>query len=130
MFLRKYYENGSHAVYILYLTDPAQSEADIDTLRGALKNAKGPGNFRNLFVCFPNGKKDGLQLFPVSEVASLRIPPQLMGILPQNAGGFGAIKEAAEVRVENELEVRQSRLKALNEWAGTEMINFLLKNSS
>lgn len=120
LFRRKHYENGSHAGLILYLTDPAQNEADIDALRGALKNAKGPGNFRNLFVYSPDGKKDGLLLIPVSEVAakdefssiknqtrddvlaSLRIPPKLMGIVPQNAGCFGSIKEATEVWVENE----------------------------
>lgn len=69
------------------------------------KDSKGPGNFRNLFVYSPTGKKDGIQLVPVSEVAakdefnsiknqtrddvlaSLRIPPQLMRIVPQNAGG-------------------------------------------
>ncbi len=36
----------------------------------ALKNSKGPGNFRNLFMYAPNGKKDGIQLIPVSEVTA------------------------------------------------------------
>src|SRR5690606_22533736 len=104
LFRRKYYNNGSHAGFILYMNDPAQNEEDVNALRKALKNAKGPGNFRNLFVYSPNGKKDGLQVIPVSEVAAkdefhniknitrddmlagLRIPPQLMGIVPTNAG--------------------------------------------
>jgi capsid portal protein len=56
----------------------------------------------------PNGKKDGIQLIPVSEVtakdeffniknvtrddllAAHRVPPQLMAIVPSNTGGFGA----------------------------------------
>ena len=50
LFRRKYYENGSHAGFILYMTDAAQNEADVDSLRKALKDSKGPGNFRNLFV--------------------------------------------------------------------------------
>nr|WP_256346284.1 MULTISPECIES: site-specific integrase [unclassified Pseudomonas] len=122
LFRRKYYENGSHAGFILYMTDAAQNEADVDSLRKALKDSKGPGNFRNLFVYSPNGKKDGLQIIPVSEVtakdefnsiknqtrddvlASLRIPPQLMGIMPRNAGGFGSIREAAQIYAANELE--------------------------
>jgi hypothetical protein len=29
LFRRKYYENGSHAGFILYLTDPAQNEAEL-----------------------------------------------------------------------------------------------------
>jgi PBSX family phage portal protein len=132
------------AGFILYLTDPAQNEADIDALRNALKNAKGPGNFRNLFVYSPNGKKGGLQLIPVSEVAakdefnsiknqtrddvlaSLRIPPQLMGIVPQNAGGFGSIKEATGVWVENELGAIQARLSAINHWAGASLLGRLV----
>ena len=107
LFRRKYYENGTHAGFILYMTDAAQNEADVDSLRKALKDSKGPGNFRNLFVYSPNGKKDGLQIIPVSEVtakdefnsiknqtrddvlASLRIPPQLMGIVPQNLNFAG-----------------------------------------
>ncbi|MCY1399995.1 phage portal protein, PBSX family [compost metagenome] len=142
LFRRKYYNNGSHAGFILYMTDAAQDQADIDNLRTALKNAKGPGNFRNLFIYAPNGKKEGIQLIPVSEVAAkddfgaiknisrddqlaaLRVYPQLMGIVPQNAGGFGSIKEAAEVWAANELEPLQARLRQVNDWVGEEVIRF------
>eukprot|EP01133_Synstelium_polycarpum_P009652 gene9652-11279_t len=142
LFRRKYYNNGSHAGFILYMTDAAQKEEDIDSLRTALKNSKGPGNFRNLFVYAPAGKKDGIQLIPVSEVAAkdefssiknisrddllaaLRIPPQLMGIVPQNAGGFGSLREAAEVWAVNELEPLQARLAQVNEWLGEEVVRF------
>jgi len=41
LFRRKYYENGSHAGFILYMTDAAQTEADIDALRKALKEIEG-----------------------------------------------------------------------------------------
>lgn len=142
LFRRKYYENGSHAGFILYMTDPAQNEDDVDSLRKALKEAKGPGNFRNLFVYSPNGKKDGLQIIPVSEVAArdefnsiknqtrddilaaLRIPPQLMGIVPQNAGGFGSIREAAEVYGENELGPVMGRLEGVNGWVEAGVVGF------
>ncbi len=33
LFRRKYYQNGSHAGFILYMTDTAQNEGDIDNLR-------------------------------------------------------------------------------------------------
>lgn len=52
------------------MTDAAQSQTDVDNMREALKNSKGPGNFRNLFMYAPNGKKDGIQLIPVSEVTA------------------------------------------------------------
>ena len=70
LFRRRYYQNGSHAGFIMYMTDAAQKEEDVDALRQALKSAKGPGNFRNLFMYAPGGKKDGIQLLPVSEVAA------------------------------------------------------------
>ena len=142
LFRRKYYNNGSHAGFILYMTDPAQNEGDVDAMRQALKSAKGPGNFRNLFMYSPNGKKDGIQLIPISEVAAkddfgsiknisrddmlagLRIPPQLMCIVPQNAGGFGSIRDAALIYAANELEPVQARLAQLNEWIGDEVIRF------
>ncbi|WNC11657.1 phage portal protein [Pseudomonas coleopterorum] len=142
LFRRKYYNNGSHAGFIMYMTDTAQNETDVAALRAALKSAKGPGNFRNLFMYAPGGKKDGIQLIPVSEVAAkdefssiknisrddmlaaLRIPPQLMGIVPQNAGGFGSIKEAAQIWAMNELEPIQARLRQVNDWVGEEVVRF------
>ncbi|WP_425598440.1 phage portal protein [Xanthomonas translucens] len=142
LFRRKYYNNGSHAGFILYLTDAAQKQEDIDNLRTALKNAKGPGNFRNLFLYSPGGNKDGIKLIPVSEVAAkdeftgiksitrddmmaaLRMPPQLMGIVPQNAGGFGNVRDAASVWAAIELEPLQARMLKVNDWLGEDVIAF------
>ncbi|POR46732.1 PBSX family phage portal protein [Paraburkholderia eburnea] len=142
LFRRRYYENGSHAGFILYLTDAAQSQDDVDALRDALKSAKGPGNFRNLFYYAPNGKKDGLQLIPVSEVAAKdeffniknitrddllaahRVPPQLLGIVPSNTGGFGAADTAAKVFGRNEITPLQNQFLAFNDWAGDEIVRF------
>lgn len=142
LFRRKYYLNGSHAGFILYMTDAAQNQDDVDALRKALKEAKGPGNFRNLFMYAPNGKKDGIQLIPVSEVAAKdeffniknvtrddilaahRVPPQLMSIMPNTTGGFGDVEKAAQVFSVNEIEPLQERFKELNEWLGEEVISF------
>lgn len=142
LFRRKYYLNGSHAGFILYMTDTAQNEADIDNLCQALKDSKGPGNFRNLFVYAPNGKKEGIQVIPVSEVAAKddifniknvtrddmlaahRVPPQLMGIIPNNTGGFGDVEKAARVFARNELVPLQSRFEELNDWIGEEVVKF------
>jgi len=142
LFRRRYYNNGSHAGFILYISDPAQQQEDVDAIRTALKEAKGPGNFRNLFLYSPNGKKDGVQVIPVSEVAARddflniknvsrddqlaahRIPPQLMGIVPGNTGGFGAILPAARVFARNEIEPLQARFRELNDWLGEEVVRF------
>lgn len=142
LFRRRYYLNGSHAGFILYVNDAAQDQKDIDAIREALKNSKGPGNFRNLFLYSPNGKKDGVQLIPVSEVAAKdeflnmknitrddqlaghRIPPQLMGVIPQNTGGFGDAEKAARVFVANELEPLQAAFMQINDHVGEEIITF------
>jgi len=142
LFRRKYYQNGSHAGFIMYMTDAAQQQGDIDELRTALRNSKGPGNFKNLFMYAPNGKKDGLQVIPVSEVAAKdefwsiknatrddqlaghRVPPQLMGIIPTNSSGFGDAEKAARVFAANELEPLQERMLEMNDIAGKEVLKF------
>ena len=142
LFRRRYYKNGSHAGFILYMTDAAQSDQDVEALRTALKEAKGPGNFRNLFMYAPNGKKDGIQIIPVAEVAAKdefwniknvtrddqlaahRVPPELMGVIPNATGGLGDPAKAAAVFARNEVEPLQARLRELNEWLGEEVIRF------
>lgn len=142
LFRRRYYLNGSHAGFILYISDPAQQQGDIDEIRKALKDSKGVGNFRNLFMYSPGGKGDGVKLIPISEVAARddflniknvsrddvlaahRVPPQLLGIVPNNTGGFGSIKDAAEVFFANEIRPLQQRMLAMNEWLGQEVIRF------
>jgi PBSX family phage portal protein len=73
LFRRKYYQNGAHAGYILYMTDAAQSTSDVDRMRQAMRDTKGLGNFRNLFMYAPNGKPDGIKILPLSEVATKMI---------------------------------------------------------
>lgn len=143
LFRRKYYKNGSHAGYILYMSDAVHDTKDVDALRTAMRDSKGPGNFRNLFLYAPGGKKEGIQVIPLSEVtakdeffniksvtrddilAAHRVPPQLMGIVPSNAGGFGAISPAAQVFARNELRPLQARFMELNDWIGDDVIRFM-----
>jgi len=74
-----------------------------------------PGNFNHLFEHSTIGKKDGLQVVPVSEVAARdefnsiksvtlddmlaarRVPRSYWGIAPQNSGDFGSMRNAATV---------------------------------
>jgi PBSX family phage portal protein len=142
LFRRKYYTNGSHAGFILYLTDTAQDGVDVDALREALKNSKGPGNFRNLFMYMPNGKPDGLKIIPIAEVmakdeflniktvsrddvmASFRVPPQLLGMVPQSAGGFGDVDKASGVFEDNEMAPARAPFLEINDWLGAEVVRF------
>lgn len=101
------------------------------------------GNFKNLFYYSPNGKKDGISLIPIGEAAAKdeffniknvsrddqlaahRIPPQLMGVVPANAGGFGDVINAARVFARNEIQPLQTLLaQSINDWAGEEVARF------
>ena len=90
----------------------------------------------------PNGKKDGIQIIPLSEVAAKdeflniknvsrddmlaahRVPPQLMGIIPTNTGGFGDVEKASKVFVRNELIPLQKRMEDVNLNLGEEVLTF------
>lgn len=142
LFRRKYYQNGAHAGYIMYVTDAAQSSTDVESLRNAMRDSKGLGNFKNLFFYAPNGKPDGIKIVPLSEVATKddffnikkvsaadlldahRIPFQLMGGKPENVGSLGDIEKVAKVFVRNELIPMQDRIKEVNLWLGEDIITF------
>ncbi len=142
LFRLKYYQNGAHAGYILYMTDAAQSSSDIERMRQVMRDTKGIGNFRNLFMYAPNGKPDGIKILPLSEVATKddffnikkasrddllsahRVPPQMMGIIPDSAGGFGDVEKAAKVFVRNELIPLQERMCEINTYFGLKIISF------
>lgn len=124
------------------MTDAAQNIKDVDNLRTALRDCKGPGNLRNVFMYAPGGKKDGIQILSVSEVAAKdeffnikgvtrddlpvadRVPPQLMEIMPSNAGDFGAIEPAARMFARNELVPLQSQFLMINERMGGDVARF------
>ena len=57
-------------------------------------------------------------------MAAHRVPPQMMGIIPNNTGGFGDVEKASRVFVRNELMPLQKRLQELNNWLGEEVIRF------
>ena len=57
-------------------------------------------------------------------LAAHRVPPQLIGILPSNTGGFGAANTAAEVFGANEIAPLQRRFEQINEWISDEVVRF------
>lgn len=141
LFRRRYFENGSHAGYILYATGQFANN-DVDAMRAALKKSKGPGNFRNMFVHSPEGKESGIKIIPIAEVgakddflgiknttrddvlAAHRVPPQLLGIIPANAGGFGDLAKALDSFFELEIVPLQSVFLELNDQLGFEAVRF------
>lgn len=57
-------------------------------------------------------------------MAAHRVPPQMMGIMPSNVGGFGDVEKASKVFVRNELLPLQKCLKNINYWLNDDVIKF------
>ncbi len=141
-FRRRYYDNGSHAGFIIYATDNNINQPDWDNLKSQFKKAQREGNFKNVFLRSPNGDKDGIKLIPISEVAAKdeflniknvtaqdmltvhRVPPSLMGVVPTAAGGLGDARTAAEVFAANEIGPIQAAFLEANDAAGAEVFRF------
>lgn len=142
IFRRRYYKNGSHAGYILYNSAETINDADSNAIREAMRQSKGAGNFRNMYIHAPKGGKDGIQILPIGEVAAKddflnikditaqdvlvahRTPPQLLGIVPKNSSGFGNVIDAARTFYELEVMPIQQRLLEVNDWLGLEAVKF------
>lgn len=142
IFRRRYYINGSHAGYILYINDAKFDQEDSEKLQEAVIAAKGPGNFRNVYLHIPDGKEKGVQVIPVGEAAAKdeflgiknttrddilaahRVPPVLLGVVPQNTGGFGDVAKAADVFHFAEIEPLQLRMLEVNDWLGVPAVSF------
>ncbi|MES2042608.1 MAG: phage portal protein [Pseudomonadota bacterium] len=142
LFRRRYYRNGSHAGFILYMNGTDFGATETDAIRQAMKDAKGPGNFKNMFLHVPGGKPDGVKVIPIAEVAAKdefmpmknvsrddmlaahRTPPQVLGVVPTNSGGFGDVGKASDVFFFNEIEPLEMRMLEVNDWLGLEAIAF------
>lgn len=142
LFRRRYYKNGSHAGFILYMNGADFGQVETDALKKAMKESKGPGNFKNLFLHVPAGKPEGVKVIPIAEVAAKdefmgiknisrddmlaahRTPPQLLGVVPTNSGGFGDVGKATDVFFFNEIAPLMQRMLEINDWLGLEAVAF------
>jgi PBSX family phage portal protein len=142
LFRRRYYINGGHAGYVFYAAEGTLTDKDAQAIREKLTQAKGRGNFKNVFVHAPNGKKDGIQIIPLAEVAAKdefagiknvsrddilaahRVPPQVLGIVPQNSSGFGDPRSATDMFFINEIEPLKAKMMELNGHAGMQVVSY------
>lgn len=142
LFRRRYYLNGAHAGFILSITDALADEGMVDQIAEKLGQARGVGNFKNMLLYMPKGKKDGVQVIPIADVTAKdefsnvknisrddmlgahRTPPQLIGVIPQNNGGFGSVREARDSFYELEIMPIARRMLRVNDWAGVPALSF------
>ena len=137
LFRRKYYINGSHAGYILYMNDPNLTSDQEREIKQKL--SKG-GAFKNIYV---NAKgKDGKkpELTPIGQVeakdafkdiksmttndvlASHRIPLELMSIVREGFNSSSDLNKVDRVFHKNELVPLLESVCELNEFVGMDII--------
>src|SRR5690606_14858911 len=63
-------------------------------------------------------------------LAAHRVPPQLLGVIPANAGGFGDVEKADAVFYRNEIQPLQQRFLAINDWLGQEVVRFKAREAT
>jgi PBSX family phage portal protein len=143
LFRRKFYINGAHMGYILVTNDANLDEDTAKLIEKQVKNAKGPGNFRSLYLNIPrSSSKEPVQIIPVGNIgtkdefqaikevtememlAMHRVYPGLVGIMPANVGGFGDLDKSMRVYHELEVTAMQQVFLQLNEMVGGNPVRF------
>jgi len=140
LFRRKYYKNGAHSGFLLYMNNPNLTDKQEESIVSQLNSAKGLGNFKNMFI---NGKgKDGEkpELIPVGQInakdefaniknvstgdilAAHRIPLDLMSIVRDGFTASSDLNKVDKMFYKNEVIPIFNRLTSLNDWAGFEVI--------
>lgn len=121
LFRRRYYKNGSHMGFIFYTNDPNLDPEVEKKLKAQIKDGKGVGNFKSLFLNIPNGSEKAVQIIPVGDISQKdeferikrisadevlvahRMQGALAGVKPENSGGFGDIEKIDRVYQKNEI---------------------------
>ncbi|EFE9533802.1 phage portal protein, partial [Escherichia coli] len=114
----------------------------VEAIKKTLTESRGKGAFRNILLHAPGGGKDGVQILPFQQItakdeflnikgsarddilAAHRVPPQLMGAMPDGNAALGDVEKAARVFFINELQPVMEAMKHVNEWLGSEVMRF------
>jgi PBSX family phage portal protein len=134
LFRRKFFINGAHMGYILVTTDANLDEETAKLIEAKVKESKGPGNFRSMYLNIPrSSNKEPVQIIPVGNIGSKdefqaikevmememlamhRVYPGLSAIIPGNVGGFGSLSDSMKVYHELEITAMQQVFLELNE---------------
>ena len=134
LFRRRWYLNGAHMGFILVANDANLNTEAAAAIQKKLKESKGVGNGRNMFINIPRSQsREPIKVIPIGDIGSKDdiekikamtkedalamhlMPPELAGIIPNNTGGFGDREKALKVYHETDIEVLQMKFMALND---------------
>jgi len=144
LFRRRWYKNGAHMGFILVAADAGLDDAGVATIEARLKETKGVGNGRNMFIHIPKtNNKEPIKIIPIGDIGSKddidkimsiskdaalamhRMPPELVGIIPTNTAGFGDREKALKVYHEITIEGEQNKFLQLNEEVKAPVFRFI-----
>lgn len=133
LFRRKYYINGAHMGYILYTNERKMDPELVKQLKEKVAAGKGIGNFKTLSVHIPGGDEKAFQIIPIGDISQKdeflnvknisaadvreahRVPPVLMGLVPQGTSSLGDPLKIEEVYNRIEVTAMAQSFEDLNE---------------
>jgi PBSX family phage portal protein len=144
LFRRKYYKNGAHMGFIFAMNDPMMSTDSENALKKSIRESKGVGNFRSLFLNFKhlsgnNGSKqnieDVLKIIPIGDISTkdefervknitlndmLSMHRAMEALSGQASGekkaGFGDLDKITKAYYNNEVVPMQHEIMQINEY--------------
>ncbi|MBD3611124.1 MAG: phage portal protein [Hydrogenovibrio crunogenus] len=141
LFRRKYYKNGAHSGFLLYMNNAKLDEEMEKEIKATLNSAKGLGNFKNMFINGRGTDKEKPELIPVGQInakdefASMknvtkadilsahRIPIELMSVVTDNLKSPGDLNKTDRIFYKNEIQPLGNRLAmAIEEFSGQPVI--------
>ena len=140
LFRRKYYLNGAHSGFLLYMNNPNLTDKQEEEIKIKLNSTKGLGNFKNMFVNGKGKDKEKPELIPVGQLdakdefskmknvttgdilSAHRIPLDLMSIVREGFSPVGDLSKVDKMFYKNEIVPIGEILLELNEFAGCEVI--------
>ncbi len=144
LFKRKFFQNGAHVGNIFVTHDANINPETEKQLENAIKEGKGAGNFRSIYLNVPkSSSREPVKVIPVgnigtadeykaiseiNEMAMLamhRVPPNLAAIIPANNGGFGDLIKTLQAYHELEVQPLQLKFLQLNEVVGGNPVVFI-----
>jgi len=140
LFRRKYYKNGAHSGFLLYMNNPNLTPEQEKEIKTALNSAKGLGNFKNMFVNGKGKDKEKPELIPIGEISAKdefksmknvttadilsahRIPLDLMSIVREGFAPAGDLNKVDRIFYKNEVRPIIQVLKSINAFAGSDVV--------
>lgn len=141
LFRRRYYKNGMHAGFLLYMNNPNMTDRQERDIIEKINSGKGIGNFKNLFINGKGKDKEKPELIPVGEISAKdeflnmkkvtrddilsahRVPISLMSVVIEGLNVGGDLNKVDWVFYKNEIVPIVQSLEALNDHAGAKVVS-------